>query len=291
MSCGGPLDFAARAERRRRADDDAHLRRVRDGARTVRYADRPLRRHRGTARAYRRQDLHDERDAHADLRRTRCGRKTRGAVGDRQGVSDRRHARSGDRRDGYPRRLGDPERTAQLARARVGRGADRHHRRRREYPHAFDDHLRSGRDPLPSVRAEGNQRGRGQGSEEVRCGAVRACQSGRAQWRAREVARVDRQPPRRRTAGAGHRALLPAPVALLRRVRVAARTSRWARSAVRSSGARKFPDVSPMRSPICISHRAHSSAITTKPRPRRTTTWSAGVSSYVCIACRRRCAA
>ena len=35
-------------------------------------------------------------------------------------------------------------------------GADRHHGRGREHPDALDDHLRPGRDPLPSVRARGD---------------------------------------------------------------------------------------------------------------------------------------
>ena len=51
----------------------------------------------------------------------------------------------------------------------LGRGyqavPDRHHRRGREHPHAQPDHLRPGRDPLPSVRAEGNA-GRAQSQDE-----------------------------------------------------------------------------------------------------------------------------
>ena len=57
------------------------------------------------------------------------------------------------RRDGHPRRQGHLRRAAQLARARLPGGADRHHGRRREHPDALDDHLRPGRDPLPSVCA------------------------------------------------------------------------------------------------------------------------------------------
>ena len=38
-----------------------------------------------------------------------------------------------------------------LSGPRLSVGADRHHRRRREYPHPQPDHLWPGRDPLPSV--------------------------------------------------------------------------------------------------------------------------------------------
>ena len=46
----------------------------------------------------------------------------------------------------------------QLPGARLPAAADRHHRGGRQHPHAQPDHLRPGRDPLPSVRAEGDAR-------------------------------------------------------------------------------------------------------------------------------------
>ena len=81
---------------------------------------------------------------------------------DREGVSHRRHAPGGRRCDGHPRRCGDPARSAQLAGARLGSGTDRYHGRGRQHPHALDDHLRPGRDPLSSLRATGDQRDRGE---------------------------------------------------------------------------------------------------------------------------------
>ena len=79
--------------------------------------------------------------------------------GMRQVIADAMDIRAGSAIQRGPRNT--------LARA-LGRGADRHHGRGREHPDALDDHLRPGRDPLPSVRAEGNRRGRGERSCRVR---------------------------------------------------------------------------------------------------------------------------
>lgn len=51
---------------------------------------------------------------------------------------------------------------AQLSGARLSGDSDRHHRGRRQHPDPFDDHLRSGRDPLPSLRAARDEGGDGQ---------------------------------------------------------------------------------------------------------------------------------
>ena len=48
---------------------------------------------------------------------------------------------------------------AQLPGPRLAGHAHRHHGRRREHPDAQPHHLRPGRHPLPSVRAEGNAGG------------------------------------------------------------------------------------------------------------------------------------
>ena len=95
-----------------------------------------------------------------DLRRARCRRKAGRPRLDREGLSHRRHASGRRRCDGYPRRCGDPAWSAQRIGAHLGSGADRHHGRGRQHSDALDDHLWPGRDPLPSVRAKGNQRDR-----------------------------------------------------------------------------------------------------------------------------------
>ncbi len=60
-------------------------------------------------------------------------------------------------------------RPEQLGRPRLPDGADRHHRRGRQHPDAHPDHLRPGRDPLPSLRAARDARR--QGDERRRGGA------------------------------------------------------------------------------------------------------------------------
>ena len=61
-----------------------------------------------------------------------------------------------NRRHGHHRRQGHLPRPIELPRPRLPADADRHHRRRRQHPDAQPDHLRPGRHPLPSLRAEGN---------------------------------------------------------------------------------------------------------------------------------------
>ena len=62
----------------------------------------------------------------------------------------------GQRRDGRARRQGHHRRAAQLSRQPLSRRADRHHGRRRQHRHPQPDPIRPGRDPLPSLSAEGN---------------------------------------------------------------------------------------------------------------------------------------
>ena len=64
------------------------------------------------------------------------------------------------RRDGHRRRQGHLHGAVELHRRRLHADAGRDHRRRGEHPDAQPHRLRPGRDPLPSVRAEGNARRR-----------------------------------------------------------------------------------------------------------------------------------
>ena len=78
-------------------------RRLCRGARAVRHGHRPLRGHRGAAGAHRRPCLPDGGGAHPHLRRRRCRRKAGRAVGHRQGLSHRAHARRDHRCHGHHR--------------------------------------------------------------------------------------------------------------------------------------------------------------------------------------------
>ena len=66
------------------------------------------------------------------------------------------------RRHGRARRQGHHRRAAELYRQPLSRRADRHHRRRRQYRHPCPHSIRPGRDPLPSLSAEGNDGAGGQ---------------------------------------------------------------------------------------------------------------------------------
>ena len=68
-----------------------------------------------------------------------------------------RGAAGGQRRHGRRRRQGHLHGPVELPRRRIHADAGVDHRRRREHPDAQPDHLRPGRDPLPSVRAEGDR--------------------------------------------------------------------------------------------------------------------------------------
>ena len=73
-----------------------------------------------------------------------------------------RHRNGPARRErchGRARRQGHHARAAQLPWPRLPVDSDRDHRRGREHPDPQPDHLRAGRDPLPSVRAARDERG------------------------------------------------------------------------------------------------------------------------------------
>ena len=106
--------------------------------------------------------LHDGRDARHDRGRGRPRREARGALGDRQVPHDRARARdaSNDAMDihggkgiclGPNNWLGRGYQVAPVG----------DHGRGRQHPHAHADHLRPGRDPLPSLRAARDARGEG----------------------------------------------------------------------------------------------------------------------------------
>ena len=62
----------------------------------------------------------------------------------------------GQRRHGCARRQGHHRRSAELSRQPLSRRADRHHGGRRQHRHPQPHSIRPGRDPLPSLSAEGN---------------------------------------------------------------------------------------------------------------------------------------
>ena len=134
----------------------AHDRRLRARAPAVQDRDRTLRGHRGGARPHGRQPVHDGRDALAHRARGRPGREARGAVRHRQAAHHREEPRGDQRRDGRGRRQGHLHGPVERPRRRLHADAGVDHRRGREHPHPQPDRLRPGRDPLPSVRAEGD---------------------------------------------------------------------------------------------------------------------------------------
>ena len=125
----------------------------------VQHAGGQVRGRRSRARAHGGLHLHHGRGALGHRRRHRWRREAVGAFGDAQVPRHRDGPAGGERRHGRARRQGHPAGPAQLSRPQLPGRAGRHHGRRREHPHALADHLRPGRDPLPSVRAQGNERG------------------------------------------------------------------------------------------------------------------------------------
>ena len=91
-----------------------------------------------------------------DLRRHRSRPQARGGDRDHEGAGDRTHARGGQRRHGRARRQGRAGRPAQLSGQPLSRGADRHHGRGRQHRDARADPVRPGRDPQPSLSAQGD---------------------------------------------------------------------------------------------------------------------------------------
>ena len=100
-------------------------------------------------------------DARADRGRDRPGREAGGACPASPSYHITERGRAGrQRRDGRRRRQGHLHGAVELPRRRVHAAAGGDHRRGRQHPHPQPDHLRPGRDPLPSVRAEGDARRR-----------------------------------------------------------------------------------------------------------------------------------
>jgi acyl-CoA dehydrogenase len=163
LPCGRAFDLAADFVGWRRKSACSHHRRLLSRAQSVQDADRQAGRRRGSARPDRREHLHDGRNADHDRRRGRSRREAGGDLGDREVPHDR--ARAPDRRrfDGHPRRQRHLPRAEQLGRTRLPGDPGRHHGRGREHPDSYADHLRPGRDPLPSVRIARDARGEGSG--------------------------------------------------------------------------------------------------------------------------------
>ena len=120
----------------------------------------------------------------------------------------------GQRRHGRARRQGRAGRPAQLSRHLVPLGPDRHHGRRRQHRHPQPDPVRAGRDPQPSLSAQGDGRARGPRSRarprSVRPRLLGPCRAQRHQCAARLGPRLERSDV---CAGAGSGAgepLLPA---------------------------------------------------------------------------------
>ena len=106
--------------------------------------------------------LSARRRAAHDLRGARPGPPSRRHHRHHEGAGHRADARRDQRRHGHPWRQGHHRRAAELSRQPLSRRADRHHGRRRQYPHPQPDPVRPGRDPLPSLSAQGNERARRQ---------------------------------------------------------------------------------------------------------------------------------
>ncbi len=129
-------------------------------------------------------ELHHGRRAQRDHRGHRQRREAGGAGRDPEIPPDRDGTARRQRRHGRARRQGHHARTAQLSGARLPVDPDRDHGRGRQHPHAQPDHLRTGRDPLPSVRAARDERGARSGSTRAawrssiaRCSAISALRS------------------------------------------------------------------------------------------------------------------
>ncbi len=153
----GSRHFAAVVEHRHGDSRRARRRRLCARAHAVQDGDRQVRGHRGGARAHGRQSLHDGRDARGHRGRDRPGREAGRADGDREVPHHRARPPDHQRRHGCHRRQGHLHGTVEFPGRRLYAAPGRDHRRGREHPDAQPHHLRTGRDPLPPVRAEGNQ--------------------------------------------------------------------------------------------------------------------------------------
>ena len=156
--------------------------------------------------------------------RDRERRETRGAVGDPEVPQHRAQPADRERRDGRARRQSDHARAQELHGPQLRVRADRDHGRGREHPHAQPDHLRPGRDPLPSVRArrdgrreESRSRAR---ARRVRSAALQAHRLCALERRALVRAGADARALHRRAGRRRDAPLLPAHQPLQRVVRV-----------------------------------------------------------------------
>ena len=196
---GGPLHFAALERHRRRAGGRLCLGGLRAHPPPVQHAHRPLRGHRAGPGAHGGAHLHHGCRALGHRRRHRRRRKAVGAV--RHAEISRHRIRPHDRQrcHGRARRQGHLPGAEQLSGPRLPDRAGRDHGRGREYPDAQPDHFRPGSGALPSLRAEGNERGaqsgprsRGRASSTARSWATsdsrfpmpRARWSWHSRWRA-----------------------------------------------------------------------------------------------------------
>ena len=147
---GRALHLAAFERHRRREGGDLRHRRLRAHPPPVQHAGGQVRGRRAGDRAHGRAHLHHGCGAQRHDRGHRCGRAAGGARRHPQVPRHRDGPARRQRRHGRAWRQGHHAGAAQLPGPRLPVGAHRDHRRGREHPDAQPDHLRPGRDPLPS---------------------------------------------------------------------------------------------------------------------------------------------
>ena len=153
--------LAAVVEHRHGEARGARDRRLCARAHAVQDADRQVRGHRGAARAHGRQPLHDGRDAHAHrAARSTSARSPRCCRASPSTTSPSAAARSINDAMDIAGGKGICMGPSNFLGAALHADAGVDHRRGREHPDAQPDRLRPGRDPLPSLRAEGDARPR-----------------------------------------------------------------------------------------------------------------------------------
>lgn len=194
LPIGRTLHLAAGGGHQRWQGQQLRQRSLRSGPRAVQRADRRLRRHPGGARPHRRQRLANGQRANPHRQRGGPRREALGAFGDPQVPPHRARPRVHRPCHGHPWRQGHHHGPEQLPGSFLAGRADLHHGGRREHPLAQPDDLRPGRDPLPSVRTQGNgtgpARGQGPGRPRVRRAAGEAHRLRRRQRRQQLPPRV-----------------------------------------------------------------------------------------------------
>ena len=156
MPVSGPCDFPAIHFDRRDQDGRTRHGRIFAYPQTVQHADRTLRGYRSSAGTHCRQHLCDLGAVQNDSHGRGPWRKARSSVGHCQVPQHRNGAGSDPGRDGHPWRQRCDFGSEKLPGPGLGRRADIHHRRGRQYPDAQPDDLRTGRHPLSSLRAQRN---------------------------------------------------------------------------------------------------------------------------------------